>query len=35
MIFSNLVAAKAKGFQLASKFTGDFRTKGNGVEIYK
>lgn len=30
----NQTAAKAKGFQLASKFTGDFRAKKQGVEVY-
>jgi hypothetical protein len=30
----NQIAASAKGFQLASKFTGDFRKKQTGVEVY-
>jgi predicted RNA methylase len=30
----NQIACKAKGFQLASKFTSDFRKKETGVEIY-
>jgi hypothetical protein len=30
----NREAAKAKGFQLASKFTSDFKKKTNGVEVY-
>lgn len=30
----NQTASKAKGFQLASKFTGDFRAKKQGVEVY-
>lgn len=31
----NQVAAQTKGFHLASKYTSDFRSKGEGVEIYK
>lgn len=31
----NKVAAEAKGFQLASKFTSDFRKKETGVEVFK
>jgi predicted RNA methylase len=31
----NIAACKSKGFQLASKYTSDFRQKSNGVEIYK
>ena len=31
----NRTAAKAKGFQLASKFTSDFRKKKTGVEKFK
>ena len=35
-ILFNQTAAKAKGFQLASKFTGDSRKpKGQGLEVYK
>lgn len=33
-ILFNQTAAKAKGFQLASKFKGDFRAKKEGVEVY-
>lgn len=31
----NHIAAKAKGFQLASKFTSDFRVKSNEVTIFR
>ena len=31
----NRESAKAKGFQLASKFTSDFRKKSTGVEVYE
>lgn len=31
----NKVACKSKGFQLASKFTSDFRKKSTGVEVYR
>lgn len=31
----NREAAKAKGFQLASKFTGNYRAKTSGVEVYE